>query len=202
MLFNTKVYWYSMPWNSLNLTAKDKEVLRSFFTKNPDEKGNIEYLERIQRWKSTNELNSLLDEPGKRTKKRLLKLKGFGILQLESFENGKRWDHYWYISIGGVYFLLSIMKRPSMIKFLRANHDIREFELIEDQLTSNKVQVEHLIDQIRTHTKLYQYNKIISSVNAWFKEVYGRAPTRLPIEPSIWVTVNKTSKRKNNQKNQ
>lgn len=186
-----------MPWNVLDLTENDKDVLRSFLTKKQDEQDNIQYLELIQHWRSTNEINVKLYEPRKRTKDRLLKLKGFGLLKLKGFQKGKRWDNYWYISDGGVYYLLSTFRRPASIKFLEANSSIREFEFIKKLMLEKRPEVDYLIHEIKNRVKNYQYNMISRLVNNWFKDVCGRNFVRMPLEPSIYATLNQTSRKKN-----
>src|SRR2546421_1233553 len=151
-----------MPGSRLRITGADRKVLESFFNNKMefDETKPI-YMDLANSWKSLTEISDELNGTRQRIKKRLEKLKGFGLVELEAIPVGKRIDLYWYISRTGIYYMLSILKGPKLVRFLQSNSKIiEEFVEIKKLLLSSKPEFSHLMHQIKHYSKNHQYHEI------------------------------------------
>lgn len=152
----------------LNLSKQDMDVIYLFFS-NRTYKSNSDYLKMNNSWKSTTEINFKLGEPWKRTKKRLEKLFGFGLLENMSIPYKNRMDEYWCLKRVSLYLILSTLPRDRMIQFLRTNKNkIREFDTIEKLAVRNDLQISYLLNQILRAVSNYQYYLLELLIERWF----------------------------------
>ena len=178
-----------MTGNRLVLSGQDNKALFSFLNHRNFTQSNSKYMELLYRWKSTNEIAIELYETRQRTKKRLVKLKNFGLLSLKRIRKGDRFDNYWYLSDGGIYYLMSKWKRSHLKKFLKTNEDRRELKHIKELLMkkTTEVQVDILLNQITICVKEKNYNKINRIIFPWFKEMFGKNYVRFSLQPSFKI---------------
>lgn len=174
-----------MPGRRLVLTHVDKDVLFSFFGDPNSSQTDKPYMKLADRWKSTNELAGLLYESRQRTKARLERLNAFGLLELRGKERDTRWDNYWYISVNGIYYVMSTLKRNELKKFLFSNEDKRELSFIKDLVVKNKSEIDYLFNQIRNCIKQKEYTKISVIVFHWLKDTFGKYFLRFPLIPDF-----------------
>lgn len=161
-----------MPGLRLNLSIDDKKVINLFFS-NRTYKRNSDYLKLIDTWKSTNEIKKELGEPWIRSRKRLERLAGFGLLEGRTIDYKGRRDHYYYITKTGVYFVLSTLPREKMVQFLRTNKtntSVKEFSGIEEMVLRNDVQIRYFTRQILSIVKNYQYYLLEFFIQKWIDE--------------------------------
>jgi hypothetical protein len=186
-----------MPGSRLYITGADRKALKSFFNNKMEfDKANSTYMDLANCWKSLSEISTELKESRQRTKKRLEKLKGLGFVELEVIPVGKRTDLYWYISRTGIYYMLSILKGPKLVRFLQSNNKIiEEFVEIEKLLLSSKPEFSHLIHQIKYYSKNHQYHEIIKFVQKWLRDVFGRN-FRVIFLPSLKYVIMKNYQKK------
>lgn len=171
-----------MPGRRLVLTSKDNEVLSSFFINRKYSDKPKDYYKLLDRWKSTNEIANDLQEYKTRTKNRLSRLRAFGLLETRGIPKGTRWDTYWYISDGGIYYIMAKLKRSYLRKFLQTNEDKREISFIKELLSRKKteVQVDFLINQIKNTINQKEFNKISKLVYLWMTDTFGKNFVRFP----------------------
>ena len=151
-----------MPGLRMGLTKQDEKVFRSFFA-SPNYRNDFSpYMDLMDNWKSSNEINQILGEPRSRTKKRLERLKEFGFLELEIKSRGVLRHYYWYITPVGLYYIFSTLKDlPHMRKFLSTNKKKAEvFERIEKLVIKDDFKIAYLVKQIRNFVNDYQYQYI------------------------------------------
>jgi len=177
----------------MGLTKQDKKVLRSFFASSNYRNDFSPYMDLIDNWNSTNEINQKLDEPWSRTKKRLERLKQFGFLELETKSRGGLKDYYWYITPVGLYYIFSTLKDlPHMRKFLSTNKKKAEvFERIEKLVIKDDFKVAYLVKQIRNFVNNYQYQSIKQFILSWLNENFGPSTYMKPLMPgAMWGSLN------------
>lgn len=171
-----------MPGRRLVITSKDNEVLSSFFTNRRYSDTSQDYYKLLDRWKSTNEIANDLQEWKDRTGNRLSRLRAFGLLETRGIRKGKRLDTYWYISDGGIYYIMVKLKRSYLRKFLQTNEDKREMGSIKELLSrkETEAQVDVLIHQIKNTINQKEFNKISKLVYLWMTDTFGKNFVRFP----------------------
>jgi len=166
-----KMYGYTLPWNRAILTARDKKVLKAFFS---------EGLRYIERPLSTNEIAEKLNEGGKRSKLRLNKLKEFDLLKVTTIHRGKRYDHYWHITEEGILCVLTMFRQNKIREFIRANSQLSLLSNMEMSLSKNDWnEIMLMIKEIRDCVNTCNYRKISRVIKDWY--IDGNVPVRLPL---------------------
>lgn len=177
----------------MGLTKQDEKALRSFFASPYYRNDFSPYMDLIDNWMSTNEINQKLGEPRPRTKKRLERLKQFGFLELETKSRGVLKDYYWYITPIGLYYIFSTLKDlPHMRKFLSTNEKkAKVFERIEKLVIKDDKKVVYLVKQIRNFVNDYQYHSIKQFILSWLNENFGPSTYMKPLMPgAMWGSLN------------
>lgn len=158
----------------LAISKPDRIALECFFDNKEFNEDAPTFLTFASRWKSITELSSELSESRKRTKQRLQKLYGFGFLEMQVIELKNRTDRYWYISRTGLYYMLSTLEQPQMLKFLYSNREkMREFESLKELLAQKKPEVIYMISQVRNYVNEEKYLEIVPFVLKWMNKVLG-----------------------------
>lgn len=181
-----------MDGTRLSISKPDREALGCFFDNKEFKEDNPIFLTLESSWKSTTEIMKKLLESRKRTKQRLQKLNGFGLLEMQVIELENRTDYYWYISGIGLYYMLSTLERPQMLKFLHSNRDkMREFEPIKELLAQKKQEADYMISQIRNYVNERKYLEIAPFVVSWMTRVFGSAYSFDSYTPNFKETIKK-----------
>ena len=185
------VYGCSIAGAKLLLTAQDRKALNAFFNNTVYNEEKTTYLSLSERWQSTTQLSSKLGEYQKRTKNRLQKLLGLGLVYMIDIEADSRIDYYWYISQGGIYYIFSALERPKLVRFLETNGDkMREFGFIQELVAQNRPEASHLINNLKNFARARQYHQMVPFVHDLIGNIFENKASYLPpYRPNIKDTI-------------
>ena len=155
-----------------NIEEKDIAALKLFFTDVVFNDSSPDFMKLKNSWISTSELNFKLEEPFPRTKKRLKRLKQFGLLNHQDAKKGNLTYNYWCLTHQSLFYILSLLTEKIEIrKFITCNRkNTHELGYVYDLMKSDGV--EPIINLSRQLTKListYQYDLIDNLIRGWFK---------------------------------
>jgi len=187
------VYGSTIVGAKLLITGQDRKALDCFFDNKVFSQNSTTYFDLAAKWKSTSELSKELEESPKRTKSRLQKLHALGLVDVQEIKVNKRTDYYWYISQTGLYYILSKLTRPKMIRFLESNKDkLREFGFIKELVAQNKPDASYLQSNLKNFVKNRQYNQMLPFVHDLVKRVFKNQAYYLsPYHPDFKNTIRK-----------
>jgi len=160
-----------------NLEEKDIEALKLFFTNIGFDDFSPDFMKLKNSWISTSELNSQLKEPFPRTKKRLMRLKGFGFLEHHDRKKGELRYNYWCVTHQGLFYILSLLTEKIEIgKFIVCNKKfVHDLDYVYDLMKSDGLeQINDLTRQITKLISTYQYHQIGNLIREWFKDNFDQ----------------------------
>ena len=155
----------------LNVNQADYKILNSFFI---DKKSKKLTPKLVEEWRSTEEIKKILKDKSSNPKKRLEKLSSFGLLDHEIIDYKGRLDHYWYITLEGIFVLLVKLNKSELIIRLNVNQKILpDFIFLEKSFKNRELEVHYFFSQIGILVKNYQYYLLEDFIKKWFKDNYG-----------------------------
>lgn len=175
-----------MPGKRNTLSKPDQQCLKCFFTERDYSSDKQEFFKLNERRKSTAEIRQDVNEFVNRLKPRLERLKQFGFLSKKEDQCESRCDTYWYPTIIGLYYILTIFDdNKKRRKFLKTNNEIGHLGLIIRNNVSD-IQLQILIDDMKHYIERYQYEKIMDVIKDFFDDIekHIAIPWELELEPN------------------
>ena len=157
----------------MNINKADLEILESFFTNRifNEEKP---YLTLEETWKSLEEIKRDTDDNSIRPLQRLQKLVNFGLVDIEIINYKGRYDHFYFITLEGIYVILVHQSEKEILSFVKSNIDvIPGFSEIYKLNPDASLKLRYFIGHIITMIEHHDYFLIEYFLKKWFKDNYG-----------------------------
>jgi len=105
---------------------------------------------------------------------RLQKLSSFGLIDYEIIYYEGRYDHYYFISLEGIYVILAHLTEKQILPFLKTNmNTIPGFLVLFNLNPNSDLKLRYFLGQIRSMIKQHNYYLIEYFLKKWFKDNFG-----------------------------